>query len=147
MRLVDTTEEVLYENCVAVDNPTSLTIKMFRDRMKKIMIKERGIGLAAPQVGKSIAMFLMVLEGRIITCINPSISWESENIIEMKEGCLSFPNTWIKLKRPEKIIANWVDLKGRKITKTLDGVESRCFQHELDHLSGITFIHRQNEQV
>jgi len=147
MRLVDTTDERLYESCIKIENPKSLSIRMLRDRMKKLMLKEKGIGLSAPQVGSSLAIFVMKYKGVTIECINPSISWESDDLIEMKEGCLSFPNTWIKLKRPSKIIADWTNITGKRITKKLDGIEARCFQHELDHLSGITFIHRQNEQV
>jgi peptide deformylase len=147
MKLVDTTDERLYQSCTTVNNPTSLSIKMLRDRMIKIMKKENGIGLAAPQVGRNEAIFIMKKNNKIITCINPSISWQSDEQIDMKEGCLSFPKTFISLKRPSTIVVEYTDTKGRRNIEKMTGVEARCYQHELDHLSGITFIHRQNEQI
>ena len=147
MNLIDTTDERLYQSCTTVNNPTSLSIKMLRDRMIKIMKKENGIGLAAPQVGRNEAIFIMKKNNKIITCINPSISWQSDEQIDMKEGCLSFPKTFISLKRPSTIVVEYTDIKGRRNIEKMTGVEARCYQHELDHLSGITFIHRQNEQI
>ena len=104
MNIIDTTDERLYQSCTTVNNPTSLSIKMLRDRMIKIMKKENGIGLAAPQVGRNEAIFIMKKDNKIITCINPSISWQSDEQINMKEGCLSFPKTFISLKRPSTIV-------------------------------------------
>ena len=147
MKLVDTTDERLYQKCNHVEKPQSLSIKMLREKMVKLMKRENGIGLAATQVGKSEALFIMYKGGRIITCINPSISWQSDDVVEMKEGCVSFPNMFIKIWRPSKIIAEYTDIRGKRITEKMEGMEARCYQHELDHLSGITFIHRQNEQV
>tara|TARA_B100001939_G_C16925295_1_gene611303 strand:- start:1297 stop:1740 length:444 start_codon:yes stop_codon:yes gene_type:complete len=146
MKLVDTTDERLYQKCSHVEKPQSLSIKMLRDKMVKLMKREDGIGLAATQVGKSEAIFIMYKGGRIITCINPSISWQSDDVVEMKEGCVSFPNMFIKIWRPSKIIAEYTDIRGKRITEKMEGMEARCYQHELDHLSGITFIHRQDEQ-
>lgn len=147
MNIIDTTDERLYQSCTTVNNPTSLSIKMLRDRMIKIMKKENGIGLAAPQVGRNEAIFIMKKDNKIITCINPSISWQSDEQIDMKEGCLSFPKTFISLKRPSTIVVEYTDIKGKRNIEKMTGVEARCYQHELDHLSGITFIHRQNEQI
>jgi len=146
MKLVDTTDERLYKKCNHVEKPQSLSIKMLREKMVKLMKREKGIGLAATQVGKSEALFIMYKGGRIITCINPSISWQSDDVVEMKEGCVSFPNMFIKIWRPSKIIAEYTDIRGKRITEKMEGMEARCYQHELDHLSGITFIHRQDEQ-
>lgn len=147
MNIIDTTDERLYQSCIQVTNPTSLSIKMLKDRMIKIMKKENGIGLAAPQVGRNEAIFIMKKDNRIIACINPGISWQSDEQIDMKEGCLSFPKTFISLKRPSSIIVEYTDIKGKRNIEKMTGVEARCYQHELDHLSGITFIHRQNEQI
>ena len=147
MNIIDTTDERLYQSCTTVNNPTSLSIKMLRDRMIKIMKKENGIGLAAPQVGRNEAIFITKKDNKIITCINPSISWQSDEQIDMKEGCLSFPKTFISLKRPSTIVVEYTDIKGKRNIEKMTGVEARCYQHELDHLSGITFIHRQNEQI
>ncbi len=147
MKLIDSTDERLYKSAVHVDNAKSLSIKLLRDKLIKIMKKYKGIGLAANQVGKEEAVFIMYKDGKIITCINPSISWQSDDKVEMDEYCLSFPTIKINLKRSSKIIAEYTDIKGNRVIEKMSGIEARCFQHELDHLSGITFIHRQNEQI
>jgi peptide deformylase len=147
MKLIDSTDERLYKSAVRVDNAKSLSIKLLREKLIKIMKKYKGIGFAANQVGKEEAVFIMYKDGKIITCINPSISWQSDDKVEMDEYCLSFPTIKINLKRSAKIIAEYTDIKGNRVIEKMSGIEARCFQHELDHLSGITFIHRQNEQI
>jgi len=146
MKLVSLLDDRLYSKCIAVINPKSLSIKMLKDSMTKLMLKHKGIGLSTPQVGRTEAMFIMFKDNKVITCINPTISWQSDDIVEFSEGCLSFPNKFIKLYRPSKIIAEYTDLKGCRIVEKMSGIHARCYQHELDHLSGITFIHRQDEQ-
>jgi peptide deformylase len=59
--------------------------------------------------------------------------------VEGEEGCLSFPNLWLKVKRNNKITAAYLDNTGKQCIIELEGIDSRCFQHELDHLDGITF--------
>lgn len=147
MKLIDSTDERLYKKATHVENAKSLSIKLLRDKLVKVMKKYDGIGLAANQIGKEEAIFIMYKDDKIITCINPAISWQSEVKAEIEERCLSFPNIKIKLKRPSKIIAEYTNIKGERVVEKMSGIEARCFQHELDHLNGITFIHRQNEQI
>jgi peptide deformylase len=59
--------------------------------------------------------------------------------IEGTEGCLSFPNLWLKVSRHNKITASYLDNAGKPCIIELEGLDARCFQHELDHLNGITF--------
>lgn len=120
---------------------------MLRDKLIKVMKQHKGIGLAANQIGKNEAIFIMYKESKIITCINPSISWQSDDKISMDEYCLSFPNVKINLSRPSKIITEYTNFKGEQVIEKMSGIEARCYQHELDHLNGITFIHRKNEQI
>ena len=70
---------------------------------------------------------------------NPQIKRISEETIVDVEGCLSFPNIWIKVDRPKKVTVSWQNMKGETLLQHLDGMESKCFQHELDHVDGITF--------
>ena len=60
---------------------------------------------------------------------------------------MSFPKTEVTLARPSKIIAEYTNFKGDRIIEKMSGIEARCYQHELDHLNGITFIHRKDEQI
>ena len=70
---------------------------------------------------------------------NPLIKKQSEEKIFDVEGCLSFPGIFVKVERPKQIEIEYETTQGTKQTARLDGMESKCFQHELDHLEGITF--------
>lgn len=147
MSLISTTDERLYKVAINIDNPKSLRVKLLRDKLIKVMKQYDGIGLAANQIGKPEAIFIMYKDNKIITCINPSISWSSDDKVLLEEGCLSFPNIKMTVSRPSKIIAEYTNFKGEKVIEKMSGIEARCYQHELDHLNGITFIHRNNEQI
>jgi len=129
-------------------------LKLFVEDMIKTMYLSRGIGLAAPQVGKSIRLFVSDInfefseddEDQIINAgpkiyINPKITKkEGESIYE--EGCLSFPGVYEKITRAEKITMTYQDLNGDSHEVKAEGLESICLQHELDHLNGIVFIEK-----
>ena len=145
--LISLIDERLYNQAIKVENTKSLSIKMLRDKLVKVMKQNNGIGIAANQIGRSEAMFIMYKDNKIITCINPSISWSSDDKTTIVERCLSFPKTEVTLARPSKIIAEYTNFKGDRIIEKMSGIEARCYQHELDHLNGITFIHRKDEQI
>jgi peptide deformylase len=145
--LIDLTDDRLYKPAIKVEKPKSLSIKLLRDKLIKVMKQHDGIGLSANQIGKPEAIFIMYKDGKIITCINPSVSWKSDDDILMYEGCLSFPKTQVGVNRASKIIAEYTNFKGDIVIEKMTGIEARCYQHELDHLNGITFIHRKNEQI
>lgn len=111
----------------------------------KIQKDPEGVGLAAPQIGKSLRMFAMV-HGKIIrVIINPEIQKiikikTKKNKREILEGCLSIPYLYGPLKRPQKLILNYLDLEGKKQTETFTGFPAQIVQHEVDHLNGILFI-------
>lgn len=110
------------------------------------MRKEHGIGLAATQIGQSKRVFVMEVHGRVRGCFNPEITKTATELTEYDEGCLSFPGQSCKLKRPDEISVRYQDPDGNWIEDVMVGLESRCFQHELDHLDGITMWDRQKEQ-
>jgi peptide deformylase len=99
-----------------------------------------GIGLAGNQVGLLRRVFVMKLQdGRELGCFNPWIMFGDNDKIDDEEGCLSFPNLWLKVARHNKITASYLDNTGKPCIIELEGLDARCFQHELDHLDGITF--------
>jgi len=99
-----------------------------------------GIGLAANQVGLLRRVFVMrTQDGRQFGCFNPWIMFGDNDLIEDREGCLSFPELWLKVSRHNKITASYLDNTGKPCIIELEGIDARCFQHELDHLNGITF--------
>lgn len=114
-------------------NPTN-----FIKNLAKTMIENNGIGLAAPQVGVLKRIFVMGNEQKLYACINPEIiSGEGEYVDT--EGCLSFPNLWLKVKRQEKIKVRYHNALGEEIVTEFNGLMARVFQHERDHLDGVCF--------
>lgn len=106
--------------------------------MTKIMFENNGIGLAAPQVGVQKRIFIMGNPDKLIVCINPKIL-ETGDEIQVQEGCLSFPNLWLNVKRPDFIKVRYQQISGTVVEQELGGLPSRVFQHEFDHLNGICF--------
>ena len=109
--------------------------------MVKLMRKEMGYGLAANQVGLPLKVF--VLDGEPAYAVfNPRITYFGEEEILLEEGCLSYPGLTIKIKRPRFLRARFQDPYGDFVTKQFDGITSRVFQHEYDHLQGVDFTRK-----
>ena len=122
-------------------------IEKFELDMLYLMERQHGMGLAANQIGITKRFFAIGHES-FDTFAKPVIIWNPQVIMSSKEkvvdveGCLSFNNIWLKVERPETIEVEYETTKGKKRYARLDGMESKCFQHELDHLEGITFNQR-----
>lgn len=118
-------------------------LKVLSDDMRELMFKERGIGLAAPQVGLSIKMMLCYDpdKQKTYTLINPEIIKESGEQVG-PEGCLSFPDLFKEVKRPQEVIVKYQDVNGKVQILKAEGLLARCICHEKDHLDGILFIER-----
>ena len=109
--------------------------------MVQLMIESGGIGLAANQVGLLKRVFAIHLKDQVPFCMfNPYILHGDNNLISEDEGCLSFPGLFFKVPRHNNITVGYVDRQGNKRIIELTGIDSRCFQHELDHLDGVCFI-------
>jgi len=109
--------------------------------MVQTMRKLGGYGLSANQVGLPLKMF--VIEGEPAYAIfNPRITYFGDEIIILEEGCLSFPGFSLKVSRPRFIRVRFQDPYGDFITKQFDGITSRVFQHEYDHLEGVDFTQK-----
>lgn len=117
----------------------------FADDMLETMYKSAGIGLAAPQVGKSIRLIVVDVAGedeekRPYILFNPVVS-ERKGACSAEEGCLSVPGVWADVERPETITVESLDRAGkRQVLKDIDGLLARCIQHEIDHLDGVLFV-------
>lgn len=107
------------------------------------MIQQRGIGLAANQVGVNARLFVMLVDNQVFHCFNPEILKSSDVECELQEGCLSFPDQFLSITRPQQIHVQYANAHGKIIQQSLSGWTARCFQHELDHLNGITMHERQ----
>jgi len=133
-QLLDTSTEWDFE----VDgNPEELIKAMF-----KFMIENGGVGLAAPQVGIQKRIFIMGNFQKLVACINPKIVSLSEDRIVDMEGCLSFPDLFMKVKRAGSCNVQYQTVTGEVVERELTGLESRVYLHEFDHLFGVTFDQR-----
>jgi len=109
----------------------------------QLMLKEQGIGLAANQAGINYRVFVMLINDIPYHCFNPEILQSDGELVSFNEGCLSFKNERCEIIRPNKILVKYYSAHGVETIKELQGLASRCFQHELDHLNGITMHDRK----
>ena len=117
------------------------------DAMFESMSKYGGIGLSANQVVLPFNMFVIgghpsIEKGLKMTCFNPMIVSASEETVRMKEGCLTFPFIFLDIERPRKVVVKYTDNKGDLQEAHLDGMMSRIFQHEYDHMLGRNFTEK-----
>jgi len=113
--------------------------------MGETMIAAKGIGLAAPQVGRSLRIALIKTEDGLLVLINPRISRRSLKKDTQEEGCLSIPEVFGTVKRSIRINVSARDKTGKKIKFTANGLFARVIQHEIDHLNGVLFIDKVKE--
>lgn len=106
--------------------------------MAKTMMENNGIGLAGPQVGVMKRIFVMGNQDRLFACINPEILDASGNVLD-QEGCLSFPDLWLNVRRAETIKVRYQNAMGETIETEFTGLMARVYQHERDHLDGVCF--------
>lgn len=129
-------------------NPTRFSIpneyRALADEMVVFMKKNNGIGLAANQVGHNLRLFVMSIDGRDYKCFNPIILNKSTATSTAPEGCLSFPKKTVLVERNDSIFVSWFDEEGKLVLEQLTGIAARCFQHELDHLNGITIMEKED---
>ena len=109
------------------------------------MIHHNGIGISANQIGiweRAFAMVRDLEHSEVIVCFNPRIVKSYTEEVEMEEGCLSYPDLFLKIKRPDKIVVKYEDENKKTHKIKLEGLASRVFQHEYDHMEGIDFTQR-----
>jgi peptide deformylase len=126
------------------DNPLTDPAQLEKD-MIEIMLEKGGIGLAANQVGVKTRMFVMghpKYRDHAQAFFNPVIAGITDDTLEEEEGCLSFPNIYVKIKRPRGVLVRFQNSKGETQEAEFFGTECRCFLHEFDHLEGITYKDR-----
>jgi peptide deformylase len=119
-------------------------LKDLISEMAETMIEYDGVGLAAPQVGKSLQIVVIDTsrgEQPPIAIINPEITYKSKDTEVNEEGCLSFPDIHLNVPRSKIVSVNAVDENGKPFTiENADGLLARALQHEIDHLNAIMII-------
>jgi peptide deformylase len=122
-------------------------LEKFENDMIRLMLDEKGMGLAANQIGITKRFFAIGHESfdtfqKHAIIWNPQVIDASEEKVIDVEGCLSFKDIFVKVERPKTVEVQYETTQGKTRFAKLDGMESKCFQHELDHLEGITFNKR-----
>ena len=147
MKLIKYPNEILEREVKDVDleNPGFDPIKL-KEEMVEFMIANNGIGLAANQIGLDAKVFVMgdSVENSTM-CINPTVLQYTSDTQDDIEGCLSFPNVFVKIKRPREILARYWNENLEECTVKIEGYSAKCYLHEMDHLMGITFKDRASK--
>ena len=147
----------IYETPDPVLRQISSPVETFDEGLKTLvadmfetMYDAPGIGLAAVQVGEPIRLLVIDLQepeeegGEPVrdprVFINPEILWTSDDEIPYTEGCLSVPEQYAEVMRPDRIRAKWQDVEGKTYEEEIGGLLAVCLQHEMDHLNGVLFI-------
>ena len=146
-RLKETCPEFKFETGYTMEDGTALQAKELYELLRDKMIEHRGVGLAAPQLGIMTRVFVIGNPSEpasIIGVFNPLIVDYDEEQILYEEGCISYPGLFIKIKRPRGIRVRYRGWNGEADTVRYEGYTARVFQHEYDHLNGITYQTRAN---
>jgi len=141
----------LITTCDEVDDVDDELKRLAAD-MLETMYNAPGRGLAAPQVGVSLRMFVMDptwKEGTQdpMVILNPVIETVSDTRVTMTEGCLSIPGIMVEVERPTAIRLRWTTLAGEETAADLTGAAARVAQHEIDHLDGIMMYDRLDDET
>lgn len=150
----------IYETPDPVLRQISSPVDTFDDELRELVVDmfetmyaAPGIGLAAVQVGEPIRLLVIDLqepqdpedpESPVVkdprVFINPEVLWHSDSEVPYTEGCLSVPEQYAEVMRPDRIRARWQDERGKVYEEEIDGLLAVCLQHEMDHLNGVLFI-------
>lgn len=135
-------DPILYQKLEPYDFNCGLDTKEIERIMISIMEKQFGIGISANQVGFDRRVIVIKPKGQEpFALFNPEILEKNEDVDD-EEGCLSFPNLFIKVNRANSVTVKYLDTDGKECKIQLSGYDAKCVQHEIDHLDGITFTKR-----
>ena len=144
LRIVKKPNRILNKKLETVKElfPLQPKIKELILNMRQTMKEANGVGLSANQVGFDLQLFVIDEElakdyNAPSVYINPEVKAYSKQLEELEEGCLSIPETWLKIKRPKKVKVKTMDENGKKFKFIAKSMLARVLQHEFDHLQGI----------
>ncbi|MDP1833489.1 MAG: peptide deformylase [Candidatus Moranbacteria bacterium] len=143
LKIVKYPDPILLKKTEPVKDAKKTSIQKLLADMLETMEKNNGVGLAAPQVGKSIRLCVIRIDDKIYNLINPRITFKSYLKEVCEEGCLSFPGKFIPVKRHKKVRVKALDENGEEVAIKADGLLSRALQHEIDHLDGKLYIEKE----
>lgn len=140
LKILTHPNDILRKKAQEIENVLDPKIQKLAQDMIKAMNKDRGIGLAAPQVGKSLSLITIDFKDGPLILFNPKITFFSKKKEECEEGCLSLPEKYGQIERSYKIRLKAIDKDGNKMKFKAEGLFARVLQHEIDHLNGVLII-------
>ena len=144
LKIVYAPDPILKTECMPLPQVDDHHRNLIKE-MYEAMYEANGVGLAAPQVGIDKRIFILdpgakEEEKKPLTMINPTLISLEDKIVPYEEGCLSFPEHFAEIDRPDQITIQYLDENNEKQVLTTNGFTSRIIQHEIDHLNGILFV-------
>jgi len=141
MNLVKPTDPILSKELTDVNlKDPGFDPKELKEQMTELMVSKRGLGLSACQVGLDHKLFIIgENKENCMMFINPEVISVSEETELDVEGCLSYPDMFIRLARPKQVEAKWYDEELKEQSGSFEGYTARCFLHEFDHLYGVVY--------
>ena len=139
-------DPVLRQRAQLVERVTEIHDRLIQDMIETMRVAP-GVGLAAPQVGVLERIFVWEVDEEHGAFVNPEITWRSDSLEEGEEGCLSIPGLYYPVLRAEAVEVRGLDASGDAITMKAEGFLARVCQHEIDHLDGVLFLDRLDEDV
>ena len=140
LKIITNPNPILRKKAEKIKDPLVLDIQKLIPEMINTMLAKDGVGLAAPQIGKSIRLIVVRYKDNNLIIINPKIIKKSLLKDWDEEGCLSVPGVFGYVKRCKKITVKYLDESGKEKKLSAEGLLARIIQHEIDHLDGILFI-------
>lgn len=136
---------VLKQVSTPVEGGVTDELRALMDDMLETMYDAPGIGLAAIQIGVPKRIIVMDLAGKDEEpqpryFVNPEIVWKSDELYAYEEGCLSVPEVYDEVERPNRVRIRYLDYNGQPVEEEAEGLFAVCIQHEMDHLEGVLFI-------
>lgn len=142
LKIVDPGNPILYKETEPFDftNPPTDPVQLANDLIET-MVAQKGLGLAAPQCGLPYRAFALWSEQPLVV-FNPRVVDQTSEMVQLEEGCLTFPHLFIKIKRPKVVKVRFEDAHGVTHTEKFIGMTARGFLHEMDHLDGVLYQKR-----
>ena len=139
-------DDILHKKCRLVETIDERTLELIKDMTETMYQLPNCGGLAANQVGVLTRVVVIDVGEGLYQLVNPKII-EAEGERVVVEGCMSSPDVWGKVKRPERFVVEYTTPEGEVLQKEAEGLLAKCFCHELDHLDGIFFTDKVIEYV
>jgi len=144
LRILEAPHPLLKRRAAPVETITP-DLERLLDDMLETMYAAPGVGLAAPQVGvleQAVVIDISEEKDSPVKLLNPEIVWTSAEEVTLEEGCLSLPEQFAEVKRPDGVRVRYMDEAGARREIEGQGILARCLLHEVDHLHGILFVDR-----